>query len=113
MTLVINHSQSGKIFNNSKLNHAMEEGGAHITIPFPKFGKSLIILVPLYMVYFGVNILIELVPWIFDVSKRYSIGESVIVIVLRGDIILAAVFSVLIGILWARKILRGESTSQL
>ena len=87
-----------------------EEGNAEIIIPFP---KRLIILIPLYMVYFGINVLIDMVPWILDVLERGSFVESAIKIGMAGGTILSAFFAVLIGFLWARKIIRGEDTSQL
>lgn len=88
-----------------------EEGNAEIIIPFP---KRLIILIPLYMAYFGINVLIDMVPWILDVLKRGSFIESAIIIGMAGGTtILPAFFAVLFGLLWARKIIRGEDTSQL
>ena len=87
-----------------------EEGNAEIIIPFP---KRLIILIPLYMAYFGINVLIDMVPWILDVLKRGSFIESTIIIGMAGGTILPAAFAVLFGFLWARKIIRGEDTSQL
>lgn len=89
----------------------MEEGGnAEIIIPFP---KRLIILIPLYMVYHGIKVLIDMAPWILDVLTRGSFIESAIIIGMAGGTILPAFFAVLIGFLWARKIIRGEDTSQL
>ena len=87
-----------------------EEGNSEIIIPFP---KRLIILIPLYMVFFGINLLIDMVPRILDVLERGSLVESAIVIGMAGATILAAVFAVLFGFMWARKIIRGEDTSQL
>jgi len=87
-----------------------EEGNSEIIIPFP---KRLIILIPLYMVFFGINLLIDMVPRILDVLERGSLVESAIVIGTAGATILAAVFAVLFGFMWARKIIRGEDTSQL
>ena len=87
-----------------------EEGNSEIIIPFP---KRLIILIPLYMVFFGINLLIDMVPRILDVLERGSLVESAIVIGMAGATILAAVFAVLFGLMWARKIIRGEDTSQL
>ena len=87
-----------------------EEGNAEIIIPFP---KRLIILIPLYMAYFAINVLIDMVPWIMDVLERDSLVESAILIGIAGGTILPAFFAVLFGFLWARKIIRGEDTSQL
>ena len=87
-----------------------EEGNAEIIIPFP---KRLIILIPLYMVYYAIKVLIDLAPWILDVLKRGSFIESAILIGMAGGTILPAFFAVLFGFLWARKIIRGEDTSQL
>ena len=73
--------------------------------------KSLLtLLIPLYMIYFGINLLIEMVPWILDVLERDSFLEIVLRTGSAGASILAAVFSVLFGILWARKIILGEET---
>ena len=88
----------------------MEEGNTEIIIPFP---KRLIILIPLYMAYYAINVLIDMVPWILDVLKRGSFIESAIIIGMEGGTILPAAFAVLFGFLWARKIIRGEDTSQL
>ncbi len=89
----------------------MEEGGnTEIIIPFP---KRLIILIPLFMAYYAINVLIDMVPWILDVLKRGSFIESAIIIGMAGGTILPAAFAVLFGFLWARKIIRGEDTSQL
>ena len=87
-----------------------EEGNTEIIIPFP---KRLIILIPLYMAYYAINVLIDMVPWILDVLKRGSFIESAIIIGMEGGTILPAAFAVLFGFLWARKIIRGEDTSQL
>jgi len=87
-----------------------EEGNAEIIIPFP---KRLIILIPLFMAYYGINVLIDMAPWILDVLERGSLVESAILIGMAGATILAAVFAVLFGFMWARKIIRGEDTSQL
>lgn len=87
-----------------------EEGNAEIIIPFP---KRLIILIPLYMVYYAIKVLIDMAPWILDVLKHGSFIESAIIIGLAGGTILPAFFAVLFGFLWARKIIRGEDTSQL
>ena len=71
----------------------------------------LLLLIPLYMVYFGINLLIDMVPWILDVLERDSFLEIVLITARgAGATILAAVFSVLFGILWARKIILGEDT---
>ena len=51
-----------------------------------------------------------MVPWILDVLERDSFLEIVLIIGSAGATILAAVFSVLFGILWARKIILGEDT---
>ena len=73
--------------------------------------KSLLtLLIPLYMIYFGINLLIDMVPWILDVLERDSFIEIVVLFGGMGATILAAVFSVLFGILWARKIILGEDT---
>tara|TARA_Y100001980_G_C14161518_1_gene40170 strand:- start:17 stop:286 length:270 start_codon:yes stop_codon:yes gene_type:complete len=87
-----------------------EEGNTEIIIPFP---KRLIILIPLFMAYYAINVLIDMVPWILDVLKRGSFIESTIIIGIAGGTILPAAFAVLFGFLWARKIIRGEDTSQL
>lgn len=87
-----------------------EEGNSEIIIPFP---KRLIILIPLFMVYFAIGVLIDMVPWIMDVLERGSLVESAILIGMAGGTILPAFFAVLFGFLWARKIIRGEDTSQL
>ena len=73
----------------------------------------LLLLIPLYMVYFGINILTTTVPRMLDVLERDSFLEIVVIFSGMGATILAAVFSVLFGFLWARKIIRGEDTSQL
>ena len=52
-----------------------EEGNAEIIIPFP---KRRIILIPLYMAYFAINVLIDMAPWILDVLERGSLVESAI-----------------------------------
>ena len=70
----------------------------------------LLLLIPLYMVYFGINILTYNVPRILDVLERGSFLEIVVIFSGMGATILAAVFSVLFGILWARKIILGEDT---
>ena len=70
----------------------------------------LLLLIPLYMVYFGINLLTNIVPQILDVLERDSFLEIVIIFSGMGATILAAVFSVLFGILWARKIILGEDT---
>ncbi len=87
-----------------------EEGNAEIIIPFP---KRLIILIPLYIAYYAINVLIDMVPWILDVLERGSFIESAIIIGMAGGTILPAAFAVLFGFLWARKIIRGEDKSQL
>ena len=70
----------------------------------------LLLLIPLYMVYFGINLLKNIVPQILDVLERDSFLEFVNIFSRMGATILAAVFSVLFGILWARKIILGEDT---
>ena len=70
----------------------------------------LLLLIPLYMVYFGINLLTNIVPQILDVLERDSFLEIVNIFSGMGATILAAVFSVLFGILWARKIILGEDT---
>ena len=70
----------------------------------------LLLLIPLYMVYFGINILTYTVPRILDSLERDSFLEIVVIFGGMGATILAAVFSVLFGILWARKIILGEDT---
>ena len=70
----------------------------------------LLLLIPLYMVYFGINLLTNIVPQILDVLERDSFLEIVVIFSGLGATILAAVFSVLFGILWARKIILGEDT---
>ena len=70
----------------------------------------LLLLIPLYMVYFGINILAYNVPRILDVLERDSFLAIVVIFSGMGATILAAVFSVLFGILWARKIILGEDT---
>jgi len=87
-----------------------EEGNAEIIIPLP---KRLIILIPLLMAYYAINVLIDMVPWIMDVLERGSLVESAILIGIAGGTILPAFFAVFFGFLWARKIIRGEDTSQL
>ena len=87
-----------------------EEGNAEIIIPFP---KRLIILIPLFMAYFAINVLIDMALRIIDVLERGSLVESAILIGMAGGTILPAFFAVLFGFLWARKIIRGEDTSQL
>ena len=62
------------------------------------------------MVYFGINLLKNIVPQILDVLERDSFLEFVKIFSGMGATILAAVFSVLFGILWARKIILGEDT---
>ena len=63
--------------------------------------------------YFAINVLIDIVPWIQDVLERGSLVESAILIGMAGGTIIPAFFAVLFGFLWARKIIRGEDTSQL
>ena len=76
--------------------------------------KSLLILaIPLYMVYFGIKLLINMVPRILYVIEGDSPLEIVVSLGFMCATIFAAVFSVFIGILWARKIILGEDTSQL
>ena len=70
----------------------------------------LLLLIPLYMIYFGINLLTNIVPQILDVLERDSFLEIVVIFSGMGATILAAVFSVLFGILWARKIILGEDT---
>ena len=70
----------------------------------------LLLLVPLYMVYFGISILTDIVPRILDALERDSVLEIVVIFAGMGATIIAAVFSVLFGILWARKIILGEDT---
>jgi len=70
----------------------------------------LLLLIPLYMVYFGINLLTNIFPQILDVLERDSFLEIVVIFSGMGATILAAVFSVLFGILWARKIILGEDT---
>ena len=73
----------------------------------------LLLLIPLYMVYFGISILTNIVPRILEALERDSFLEIVVIFGGMGATILDAVFSVLFGILWARKIILGEDTSQL
>ena len=70
----------------------------------------LLLLIPLYMIYFGINLLTNIVPQILDVLEQDSFLEIVVIFSGMGATILAAVFSVLFGILWARKIILGEDT---
>ena len=65
------------------------------------------------MAYFGIDLLIDMVPWILGVLERDSFLEIVVIIGSAGATILAAVFSVFIGILWARKITLGEDTGEI
>ena len=59
----------------------------------------LLLLIPLYMIYFGINLLTNIVPQILDVLERDSFLEIVVIFSGMGATILAAVFSVLFGIL--------------
>lgn len=70
----------------------------------------LVVLIPLYMVYFGISILTNIVPRILEALERDSFLEIVVIFGGMGATIIAAVFSVLFGILWARKIILGEDT---
>ena len=70
----------------------------------------LLLLIPFYMVYFGINLLTYIVPQIIDVLEHDSFLEIVVKLGGMGTTILAAVFAVLFGILWARKIILGEDT---
>ena len=70
----------------------------------------LLLLIPLYMVYFGISILTNIVPRILESLERESFLEIAVIFGGMGATILAAVFSVLFGILWARKIILGEDT---
>ena len=70
----------------------------------------LLLLIPLYMVYFGISLLTDIVPRILDALERDSFLEIVVIFGGMGATIIAAVFSVLFGILWARKIILGEDT---
>ena len=64
--------------------------------------KSLLVLaIPLYMVYFGIKLLINMVPRILNVIERDSPLEIVVNLAFMCTTIFAAVFSVFIGILWA------------
>ena len=76
--------------------------------------KSLLVLaIPLYMVYFGIKLLINMVPRILNVIEGDSPLEIVVSLAFMCTTIFAAVFAVFIGILWARKIILVEDTSQL
>ena len=70
----------------------------------------LLLLIPLYMVYFGIGLLTDIVPRILDALERDSFLEIVVIFGGMGATIIAAGFSVLFGILWARKIILGEDT---
>ena len=76
--------------------------------------KSLLLLaIPLYMVYFGIKLLINMVPRILYVIEGDSPLEIVVSLGFMCTTIFAAIFSVFIGILWARKIILGEDTGVL
>ena len=86
------------IFKNYKSNSDIER-------------KSLFQLaIPLYMVYFGIKLLINMVPRILYVIERDSPLEIVVSLGFMSATIFAAVFAVFIGILWARKIILGDDT---